>query len=141
MNRNMYKERALFKFRRFYMHGVRNDKDYETSVNEAMFRTRDEVLTEIKCDPEIKTNAEREDIWSDILEDLMIFRNMLKDIPIDKERLEEMRDKRLQEEKEIEERVIGISGSSELVATALVAGLEQFADKEGGKDGPNKPKS
>lgn len=46
----MYRERALLNFKRYFLHGIRDGKDADTSSSDAMWKVRDELLTMIRED-------------------------------------------------------------------------------------------
>jgi hypothetical protein len=83
----MYRERALLKFKRYYLHGIRNGHDSEKSATEAMWKTRNELLEELKEDPEFQNDHAKEELWADALIQIMLLRMMLANIPIDRAEL------------------------------------------------------
>lgn len=118
----MYRERALLKFRRYYLHGIRDGKSADESATDAMWKARNELLEEVKADPAYQTDAAREDLWSDVLIQLMVLRMMLSEIPID---INELKRRSIQTNQERER--IAQSASAE-VADLVNKGLEAVAE-------------
>jgi hypothetical protein len=124
----MYRERALLRFRRYYLHGIRDGKTPEVAANEATFKTRDEILEEMKGDKEFGTDAAREDMWSDVLMQILIFRMLLNDIPIDMEALQARRQQSQEERDQLEKEIV-TSASTDL-AKATITGLEHLTEEK-----------
>lgn len=84
---NPYRERALYKFRRYLFHELRNQEaagaapDMDDASTKAVWKTRDEMLDLMKHDTSFKTNIDREEAWADVLIDVMWMRQMLFDLP------------------------------------------------------------
>jgi hypothetical protein len=86
---HFYSIRAFRRYRRYFFHGLRNNKDTETSADEAMDLTKQEMLEYIKNqEPEI-TDIDIMEQWGNILQYLLEWSILLVNIPIDKERLAE----------------------------------------------------
>jgi hypothetical protein len=131
MRKHIYQERALLKFNKYYIHGVRNNWDFEKAADEAFWKVREEILSELRSDATFTSNADRENAWSDCLEVMIVFRLALKNAPPDKEKLEEIRNKRKKQEDALSKSVAedGLS-TSEVVANAVVAGLAKITGEE-----------
>lgn len=127
MRKDIYRERALLRFRRYYMHGVRNDDDFEKASTAALWKAREETLAEIHDDTTFECNADREETWSQCMEVLALMKMILAETPIDKVKMEELRTKRLKEEASIKQE---LEGTSAIISNAIATGLE-IITKEG----------
>ena len=135
MKNDLVRERALFRFRRYYMHWIRNGFDSERSSTEALFKVREEVISELNDDETFPNNAEREGIWSQVMEMLMSFKMILRDLPIDTAKLEEQISARKNQES-IEESNLtsGVSSASAVLGPALLTVLEVLSKQEAKND-------
>lgn len=139
MKTSLYRERALLKFQRYYMHGIRNGEDFEKASTEALWKAREEILAEIHDDKSFENDAEREELWSQCMEMILIFKMVLKRTPIDSVKLEEMRGQIKEEEEEIEKQLAATfkGTATEALGAAVVTGLQELTKKEGEeKNGP-----
>jgi len=90
---SLYRERALLKFRRYYFHSIRDqasagkEVDTEKAATDAMWKAREEILAMLRIDPDIETDIDREEVWADALVDIMFFRQLLVNLPIDAAKL------------------------------------------------------
>jgi hypothetical protein len=70
----MYKDRSLIKFRRYFMHAIREGKLAEQAADEAQWKTRTETLAEIEADNNLPDKVSKEAAWKSCLEILTILR-------------------------------------------------------------------
>lgn len=89
----MLRIQALRLFRREFFHALRNNIKPEAAVDQAVSRVKKLVQEDLRTlypgnDP--ASEIERMEQWGDILVSLIEFQLMLKDIPVDQSRLDEI---------------------------------------------------
>lgn len=86
-------DRTLYKFRRHYYHAVRNQKaagqnpDLRRAYDEALWRTRNEIIPLMHDDKHFEDDFERNEIWTECLLALMTFGRMLMDLKAEPENI------------------------------------------------------
>jgi hypothetical protein len=81
-----YTDLALLKFKKSFFHAERNllaagkESDPAVSATEAMWKTRDEIISLVKLDPEIQDDVNREHVWSRALYYVTYIRTLLVDL-------------------------------------------------------------
>jgi hypothetical protein len=122
----MYKDRALVRFRRYFLHSIRDGKNAEEAAAESMWKAREETLAEIEADPLLKDKISKEGAWSTCLEILSILRMCF----VDYDEVYEQRKLQAKQAKDLVERIKSPVEETTSVAQSLVTGMEHKVEEE-----------
>ncbi len=126
---DMYKDRVLVRFRRYFLHAIREGKCAEDAAGEAMWKTREETLAEIERDPQFKNKIEKELAWGAAFEVV----SMLRMCFVDYDTVYEERKRQSDQIKTIKEQAPAVRESGDLTE-AVVAGIEHRASSKEKED-------
>jgi hypothetical protein len=121
----MYREKTLIKFRRYFLHSIRDGKNAEDAADAAMWKTRSEILKDLAEDDNVPDKATKEAMWNACLELLTIVRVVFVDYDYIYEERKRQADqnKKLLEADEAPPRPASMSD-------AVISGLEQRVDED-----------